>query len=39
MREMHDGWLSKIVDLISGLFNKTVISSGCIEGDGRFIRK
>jgi len=37
--ETHDGLLNGISYLISGLFNKTVISSGCIEADVRIIRK
>jgi hypothetical protein len=39
MSETHDGLLNEIYYLISGLFNKTFISSGCIEADGRIIRK
>jgi len=39
MSEKHDGLLDEISYLISSLFNKTVISSGCIEVEGTIIRK
>jgi hypothetical protein len=38
MSKTRDGLLNEISYLISGLFNKNVISSGCIEADGRIIK-
>jgi hypothetical protein len=39
MSKTRDGLLNEISYFISGLFNKTVISSGCIKAGGKIIRK
>jgi len=39
MSKTHGGLLNEMSYFIRGLFNKTAISSGCIEADGRIIRK